>query len=194
MESASPLHFVTLLGSLRKASFHGAIVRALPELAPQGVKISHLGSVSDFPHYDADIQAEGFPSAVTDMAKSIAEADGVIIVTPEYNYSVPGSLKNALDWLSRVPSAPFAGKPVALQTGSPGTIGGARAQYHLRQILVFLDAMVLNKPEVMITALGTRIGADTGELADEGIRDFIKGQLSTFALFARNVSPSKNAA
>ena len=76
------------------------------------------------------------------MAEAIAKADGVIIVTPEYNYSVPGVLKNALDWLSRLPAQPFAGKPMAIQSGSPGMIGGARAQYHLRQILVFLDAAV----------------------------------------------------
>ena len=84
------------------------------------------------------------------MAEKITAADGVIIVTPEYNYSVPGILKNALDWLSRLSPQPLAGKPVAIQTASPGLIGGARAQYHLRQSLVFLDALVLNKPEAMV--------------------------------------------
>jgi chromate reductase len=139
----NPLHFVTLLGSLRQGSYNAAVASALPSLAPDGVTITALGSIAEFPHYDADLQAVGIPPAVLGMAAAIAAADSVIIVTPEYNYSVPGTLKNALDWLSRLSLQPFAGKPVAIQSASPGAIGGARAQYHLRQILVFLDAQVL---------------------------------------------------
>ncbi|MDR3534784.1 MAG: NAD(P)H-dependent oxidoreductase [Rhodopila sp.] len=180
-----PLHFVTLLGSLRRGSNHAAIARALPALAPEGVTIEPLGSIGDLPLYNADVQAEGFPQAVLAMAEAIAKADGVIIVTPEYNYSIPGGLKNALDWLSRLPAPPFVGKPVAIQTGSPGPIGGSRAQYHLRQMLVFLDARVLNKPEVMVGQLMSKIDADTGELADQVTRDFIANQLRVFATFAR---------
>lgn len=118
------------------------------------------------------------------MGEAIAKADGVIIVTPEYNYSVPGVLKNALDWLSRLPTHPVAGNPTAMQTGSPGLVGGARAQYHLRQILVFLDATVMNKPEVMISQIQTKVDA-TGELNDETTRSSIAGQLKAFAAFAR---------
>jgi chromate reductase len=109
----------------------------------------------------------------------------VIIVTPEYNYSVPGVLKNALDWLSRLPTQPFAGKPTMIQSGSPGVIGGARAQYHLRQILVFLDATVMNKPEVMIGQIASKVDAGSGELTDEATRGFIAAQLKAFAAFAR---------
>jgi len=98
-----PLRFVILLGSLRKASFHATLARSLPSLAPEGVSIEFLGSVGDIPHYDADVQAEGFPESVVKMGKAIKQADAVIIVTPEYNYSVPGVLKNALDWISRLP-------------------------------------------------------------------------------------------
>lgn len=127
MTHPKPLHFVTLLGSLRKGSIHAALAGALPSLAPDGVKISALGSIGELPHYDPDLQAVGFPPAVLAMADGIRSADGVIIVTPEYNYSVPGALKNALDWLSRMTPQPLAGKPVAIQTGSPGMIGGARA-------------------------------------------------------------------
>ena len=185
MPEPKPLRFVTLVGSLRKASFHASLARSLPGLAPEGVTIEPLGSVGAFPHYDADIQAQGFPAEVTAMGEAITAADGVIVVTPEYNYSVPGPLKNALDWLSRLPAAPFAGKPVAIQTGSPGMIGGARAQYHLRQIFVFLDAHVLNKPEVMVGQIGSKIDPQTGELIDPVTRDFISGQLSAFAAFAR---------
>nr|WP_294517933.1 NADPH-dependent FMN reductase [uncultured Rhodopila sp.] len=185
MPDSKPLHFVTLLGSLRHGSYNGAIARALPALAPEGVSIAPLGSVGDLPIYDADVQAGGFPAAVLAMAETITKADGVIIVTPEYNYSVPGGLKNALDWLSRLPAPPLAGKPVAIQSASPGLVGGARAQYHLRQILVFLDAFVLNKPEVMVGQVINKVDATTLELSDQATRDFIAGQLKAFAAFAR---------
>ena len=110
MNTETPVQFVTLLGSLRKDSFNAAIARALPELAPEGVTIEPLGSIADFPHYDADLQAVGFPAAALAMAEKITAADGVIIVTPEYNYSVPGVLKNALDWLSRLSPQPLGGQ------------------------------------------------------------------------------------
>jgi chromate reductase, NAD(P)H dehydrogenase (quinone) len=109
MSTETPVQFVTLLGSLRKDSFNAAIARALPGLAPEDVTIEPLGSIAEFPHYDADLQAAGFPAPVLVMADKITAADGVIIVTPEYNYSVPGVLKNALDWLSRLSPQPWAG-------------------------------------------------------------------------------------
>lgn len=185
MTDAKPLHFVTLLGSLRKNSYHVAIARALPALAPEGVTVSPLGSVGDLPHYDADLQAQGFPPAVLAMAAEIRAADALVIITPEYNYSVPGALKNALDWLSRLTPQPLGGKAIAIQTGSPGMIGGARAQYHLRQMLVFLDAQVLNKPEIMIGGMTTRIDPEAGEITDEAIASLISQQLAALAAMAR---------
>lgn len=185
MPEASSLTFVTLLGSLRKASLNAAVAATLPQLAPSGVTIAPLGSVGDLPHYDADLQAEGFPAEVVAMGKAIAAADGVIIVTPEYNYSLPGALKNAIDWLSRLPENPFAGKPVAIQTASPGMIGGARAQYHLRQTLVFLNADTLNKPEIMIGQATSRIDAEAGLLTDEDTRRHVAAQLEALAARAR---------
>ena len=185
MTNSKPIHFVTLLGSLRVGSLHAALARALPALAPDGVTISRLGSVGGLPHYDADLQAKGFPPAVLAMADAIRNADGVVIVTPEYNYSVPGALKNAIDWLSRVTPQPFAGKPVAIQTGSPGAIGGARAQYHLRQSMVFLDGHVLNKPEIMIGGMANRIDPDGGEITDEVTAALIVQQLAALAAMAR---------
>ena len=178
------LHFVTMLGSLRKASVNGGVARALPALAPEGVNISALGSVGDFPHYDADLQAEGFPAAVEAMAASIQAANGVIIVSPEYNYSVPGALKNAIDWLSRLPSAPFKQKSVLIMSASPGALGGARMQYHLRQKFVFLDAHVFNTPEAMIGGAYGKSDNATGDLTDEGTKDFLRKQLTAFAQFA----------
>ncbi len=180
-----PLHFVVLLGSLRRGSFNAAIARALPGLAPSGVTIVSLGSVGDFPLYNQDVQAQGFPPAVVAMGEAIAKADGVIIVTPEYNYSVPGVLKNAIDWLSRLPNQPFAGKPVAIQSASPGPFGGVRAQHHLRQTLVFLDARTLARPEVIVSQAQAKIDEKTGELTDKTTREFITQQLQTFAAFAR---------
>lgn len=185
MSDVRPLKFVTLLGSLRKASLNAIVANSLPGLAPAGIEISPLGSVADFPHYDADIQAEGFPEAVLAMGAAIAAADGVIIVTPEYNYSVPGALKNAIDWLSRLPDSPLSGKPLAIQTVSPGAIGGARAQYHLRQSLVFLNANVINKPEIMIGQAGSRIDAEKGTVNDESTRHHLTAQLEALAKLAR---------
>ena len=183
--TAKDLHFVTLLGSLRKASVNGGVARALPALAPQGVTISALGSVGDFPLYNADLQARGFPAAVEAMGAAILASDGVIVVSPEYNYSVPGALKNAIDWLSRLPSTPFKAKPVLIQSASPGALGGARMQYHLRQTFVFLDGRVLNTPEAMIGGAYGKSDSATGDLTDEATKAFLRKQLEAFAEFVR---------
>jgi chromate reductase, NAD(P)H dehydrogenase (quinone) len=179
-----PLRFAVMVGSLRKGSYNAAIARALPALAPEGVTIAPLGSVGEFPLYNADVQAEGFPPAVTAMADAIRAADGLVIVTPEYNYSVPGVLKNAIDWLSLLPNQPFAGKPVLIQSGSQGVLGGVRAQLHLRHILVFVDARAFTRPEVIIPQAQTKIDAN-GELTDPATRGFLADQLKAFAAFVR---------
>ncbi|MNN79915.1 NADPH-dependent FMN reductase [compost metagenome] len=110
-----------------------------------------------------------------------------MIVTPEYNYSVPGGLKNAIDWLSRLPDQPLAGKPVLIQTSSMGAIGGARCQYHLRQILVFLDAMVMNKPEFMGGVIQNKVDTQTGEVIDQSTLDHLTGQLAAFGDYIQRV-------
>jgi chromate reductase len=132
--------------------------------------------------------AVGFPGPVNVLADAMRIADGVIIVTPEYNYSIPGGLKNAIDWVSRLPNQPFAGKPVALQSASPGPLGGARVQYDLRRAMVFLDAFVLNKPEIFIGGCASKIDERTGELKDAATRDFIKQQLAAFAKFIMHLA------
>jgi chromate reductase len=185
MPEEKPLHFVVLLGSLRKDSYNAAIARALPALAPKGVSITSLPSVGGFPLYNRDVQDEGFPPIVIETAEAIANSDGVIFVTPEYNHSVPGGLKNAIDWISRLPNQPFAGKAVAIQSASPGLFGGLRAQLHLRHMFVFLDARALNKPEVIIPQVDKKIEPSTGELSDPATRGFIADQLKAFAAFAR---------
>ena len=185
MPSDAPLRFVTLLGSLRRASLNAAVARALPALAPPGVTIERLSAFGDFPIYDADVEAQGLPAPVIAMAKAISAADGVIVVTPEYNYSIPGGLKNAIDWLSRVQPNPFKDKPVALQSASVGILGGARAQYHLRMTFVMLEACVFNKPEVFVSQAPQKIDASSGELTDQPTRDLIAKQLAGFAAFVR---------
>lgn len=151
-------------GSLRKASFNRLALAAFAERLPAGTTLSTI-EFGDWPHYDADVQAKGFPDKVQAAQKLILEADGIVFATPEYNYSIPGVLKNAIDWLSRMTPQPFAGKPVAMFSASMGPLGGARAQYHLRQMLVFLDGRPVNKPEIMIGAAHTKF-AD-GKFTDE---------------------------
>ena len=189
MPSQKELHFVVLLGSLRAGSLNGIVARTLPQIAPPGVNISLLGSIADFPHYNQDVQDKGIPEPVLCMADQIRQADGLIIVTPEYNYSIPGVLKNAVDWLSRLTPQPLAGKPVAIQTVSPGAIGGARAQYHLRQSLVFLDAFVLNKPEVMIGQAAEKFDSERLELTDQKTKDFLVRQINALADLTRKFAP-----
>jgi chromate reductase len=185
---SAELNVVTLLGSLRKGSFNAMVARTLPRLAPAGMTITPLPSIADIPLYDADIQQEeGFPQSLEAIAAQIRAADGVVIVTPEYNYSVPGGLKNAIDWLSRLPEQPLAGKPVLIQTSSMGAIGGARCQYHLRQILVFLDAMVMNKPEFMGGVIQSKVDQQTGEVVDQSTLDHLNGQLTAFGEYIQRV-------
>jgi len=185
MPEEKPLEFVVMVGSLRRGSFNAAVARALPALAPDGVAITPLPSVGEFPLYNADVQEKGFPLIVTEVGEAIRKSNGVIIVTPEYNYSIPGVLKNAIDWLSRLPNQPFKGKPVALQSASPGLYGGVRAQLHLRQCFVFLDARAFTRPEVIIPQVNAKIDPKTGELTDLATRGFIADQLKAFAAFAR---------
>jgi chromate reductase len=186
MTSATPLRFAVMVGSLRKGSYNAAIARALPTLAPADVTVEPLGSIGDFPLYDADVQSQdGIPSPVLAMAEAIRRADGIIIVTPEYNHSVPGGLKNAIDWLSRVPNQPFAGKPAAIQSASPSLFGGLRAQLHLRAMFVYLDVRPLNKPEVIIPQVNQKVDAQ-GEVTDPATRGFLADQLKALAAFVRD--------
>jgi len=177
------LNVVTISGSLRKGSYNSALQRALPALAPAGMALTPAPSYAGFPLYNADLQAEsGFPADVTAFADAIRAADGVIIITPEYNYSVPGALKNALDWVSRLEHQPFKDKPVAIQSATGGPLGGARMQYHLRSILIFLNAYTFNTPEIFVGLAHTKFD-DKLELKDEATRKFVGQQLDGFARF-----------
>lgn len=170
------------VGSVRKGSYNAAVARALKALAPEGVELDYLPSVAELPIYDGDIEAAGIPEKVTALGEMIRAADAVVIVTPEYNYSVPGGLKNAIDWISRVKPMPLKAKRILILSASPGAFGGARSQYHLRQILVGLDGRMMNVPEVMVSAVHTKI-SEAGELTDEPTRGFIAKQLKAFKDF-----------
>jgi len=165
-------------GSLRAGSYNTALLHACRELLPAGstLELADLGAV---PLYNEDVRTVGYPPPVQQLRELIAQADGVLIATPEYNYSVPGVLKNAIDWASRPPDQPFEQKPVAIMGASPSGLGTARAQYHLRQCFVFLDSCVLNRPEVMIPKAHERFDA-SGKLSDEPTRKQVAKQLEAF--------------
>jgi chromate reductase len=186
---ADKLNVITIAGSLRKGSFNAALARQLPKFAPEGMSITEAPPWGEIPVYNADVQgASGFPAAATALSDAIRAADGVVIVSPEYNYGVPGGLKNAIDWVSRMKDQPFKDKPVALQSVAGGPLGGGRVQYQWRQILVFLEAMAFLRPEVFVGMAGQKFDEKTLEFKDEAGINFIKQQLAGFEKFIRKVS------
>ena len=131
---SEPIKLVAFCGSLRKGSFNRMALQVFAERAPAGTTVETIEI--DWPLYDADIQAQGFPDKVQAAQRAMLAADGIVFASPEYNYSVSGVLKNAIDWLSRMTPQPFAGKPMAVFGASGGPLGTARAQYHLRQMML----------------------------------------------------------
>lgn len=181
MADPNNLNVLVICGSLRKGSFNAMVANTLPELAPTGMKITRSPTIV-MPPYNADVQTgEGFPAPANALADAVRGADGVVFVTPEYNYSIPGVLKNAIDWLSRMQNQPFANKPVAIQSATQGPLGGGRMQYHLRQCMIFLDAFTFGKPEIFIGMAQNKVDAEKGVLTDEPTRNIIKQQLAGFA-------------
>lgn len=164
-----------LCGSLRAASYNRGALEAAGRLMPAGMGL-RVESFAQLPIYGADEQERGWPPAVLALGEAIARADAVLIASPEYNFSVPGGLKNALDWLSRLPEQPFKGKPVAILGAATGPVGTARMQYELRRILHFLEARVLLKPEVFIGNAKAKFDAQ-GQLTDETTLKFIGEQM-----------------
>lgn len=178
-----------LSGSLRRESLNTKLLHAAAALAPEDVRVA-TATLHDIPLYDGDVEAAGIPAPVTALAERIAAADAVLIVSPEYNYSMPGVLKNGLDWLSRVKGQPFAHKPLAIMGASPGRFGTVRMQHHLRQALLFTEARVLPKPEVMLGGAGDLFDAG-GALVDATTRTQVRRQLEALAdaVRARRTAP-----
>ncbi len=181
------LKVLTICGSLRKGSYNAALARMAPKLAPAGLSFYDAPSFADIPIYNADLENAGWPAPVTAWAEAIRAAAGILIVSPEYNWSIPGGLKNAIDWASRAKEQPFAGKPVAVQSAARGLLGGSRMQYHLRQSLTSLDVHWFGRPEVIVTFAPQKFDAATLELKDQTAIDMIKAQLAGFEKLIRMV-------
>ena len=175
-----------ICGSLRKGSYNAALARALPGLAPPGLALRPAPSFEKIPLYNFDIQnSTGFPAEVNAWADAIRSANALIIVSPEYNWSIPGALKNAIDWVSRMKDQPFKDKPVVLQSCAGGILGGSRMQYHLRMSLTSIDAVIFGRPEVIVTFAAQKFDEKTLELKDQTAIDLVKQQLAGFEKFAR---------
>ena len=172
------LDIVGLCGSLRKASYNRALLRAAQEVAPDGMTIEDYDGLAGIPPFNQDVlDAGGFPAEPQRLRDMIKRADAVLFVTPEYNFSVPGVLKNAIDWASRPPETPFTRKPCAIMGATTGAIGTSRAQYHLRQMCVFLDMYPINKPEVLVAFAAQKFDKD-GKLTDQATAGFVKDLLA----------------
>ncbi len=187
--SDNQLNVVVICGSLRQASYNASLARTLPALAPPGMAVKAAPGWDKMPVYNHDLHADGkFPAEVTAWGDSIRAADGVIIVSPEYNWTIPGGLKNAIDWVSRFKEVPFKEKPVALQSCAGGALGGARMQYHLRQCLTSIDALIFGKPEIFVSFSAKKFDEKTVELTDQPTIEIVKQQLAGFEKFIRRVN------
>jgi chromate reductase len=185
---ADKLSVLTICGSLRKGSYNRMLMNQLPGLAPAHLSFSEAPSYAEMPHYNFDLQnSSGFPADVTAWADAIRAADAIIIVSPEYNWTIPGTLKNAIDWVSRLKEVPFKGKPVAIQSAAGGLLGGARMQQHMRSCLTGIDAIMFGRPEVIVTFAQTKFD-ESGNLKDEPTREMIKTHLTQFAAFAAKIA------
>ncbi|MGD0777181.1 MAG: NAD(P)H-dependent oxidoreductase [Candidatus Solibacter sp.] len=181
----TPITVLGICGSLRKLSVNRGLLRAAQQVTPEGVALE-VFDLLGIPPYNQDDEARP-PAIVTAFKARIRAADAILFATPEYNYSIPGVLKNAIDWASRpYGDNSWAGKPVAVMGASPGMLGTARAQYHLRQCFVFLDMHAVNKPEVMIGLAGQRCDAD-GNLTDEKSKQAIGNLLAALAALTRQL-------
>lgn len=178
------LRIVGVSGSLRRASYNTALLRAAAELMPPGM-ILEIADIASLPLYNQDME-EPFPQPVVEFRSCLEQADAVLIATPEYNASISGALKNALDWASRPPKPPLYGKPVAIMGASTGNFGTLRAQLHLRQILTHLGALPLGKPEVLIARADQAFDSD-GRLVDETARAFLRDLLIALANWTRKL-------
>jgi chromate reductase len=166
-----PVTILGFAGSLRKDSYNKALLRAAAELVPEGA-VLEVFDLEGIPLFNQDLETQP-PERVREFKAKIKAADAILIATPEYNYSIPGVLKNAIDWASRpYPDNAFNGKPVAVMGASIGMLGTARAQYHLRQCFVFLNMYPLNKPEVMVNFAEERFD-EKGRLKDKTAKKHI---------------------
>ena len=167
------LDVLGIAGSLRRDSHNRALLRLAAGIAPPGMAVRPWEGLGGLPFYDGDVEAAGMPAPVVALGDEIRRAGAVLVVTPEYSHSVPGVLKNALDWMARPPGrSPFRGKVVAITGASPGALGTARAQMDLRRILTAMGAFVVPSPEVLVAQADKKRDA-SGAYDDEGTRKFL---------------------
>jgi chromate reductase, NAD(P)H dehydrogenase (quinone) len=179
------LKFLGFAGSLRVGSYNKALLRAATNLLPQNATLE-IFDLNGIPPFNQDLEMD-MPEKVTEFKSKIREANAILIATPEYNYSIPGVLKNAIDFASRpYGDNPFDDKPVAIMSASIGMLGGARAQYHLRQMFVFLNMHPVNGPEVIVTFAQNKFDAN-GKLIDENTNKFLKQLLENLASWTRRL-------
>jgi chromate reductase, NAD(P)H dehydrogenase (quinone) len=176
-------HFVAISGSLRKGSYNTMTLKAMQQVSPPNITIEQL-SIEGIPLFNQDLHHDDvFPEQVFKLNEAIKAADAVILVSPEYNYSISGPMKNAIDMLSRLKGQGFDMKAVGIAGASPGLFGTARAQNHLRQVLTFVNAYVMNKPGIMIGQANTKFD-EAGNLTDEKTKEFLKKFLESLAEFS----------
>lgn len=182
---SDPISILGFAGSLRKGSFNHLALRAAQNLLPDNASLETF-DINGLPGFNQDDEANP-PEKVIDLKSRIRNADAILFVTPEYNYSVPGVLKNAIDWASRpYGDSAWTGKPVAVMGASIGALGTARAQYHLRQMFVFLNMHAVNQPEVMISNAHKRFD-DQGRLIDEVAQKLIRQLLEELVSWTRQL-------
>jgi chromate reductase len=180
-----PVKILGFVGSLRKGSYNKTLMRAAVELKPEDATIE-VFDLEGIPPFNQDLERQP-PQIVKEFKAKIREADALLIASPEYNYSVPGVLKNAIDWASRpYGDNAFEGKPVAIMSASIGSLGGARAQYHLRQSFIFLDMHPLNRPEVMMPFAQDNVDAN-GNVTNEHTRQLIRELLEALVQWTRKL-------
>lgn len=180
------IRILGIAGSVRKDSYNRAALRAAQQLVPPGATLELFELDATVPGYDQDAE-QNPPAGIVRLKEALGRSDAVLFATPEYNYSIPGILKNAIDWASRpYGQSAWAGKTAAIMGASIGAIGTARAQYHLRQVLVFLDMQAVLQPEVMIGTASQRFD-DQGNLTDDKTRELIGKQLQQLVKLTRQL-------
>lgn len=184
------LKVLGISGSLRKGSYNTALLKACAEMMPAGMTMSGYARLDDIPLFNQDVFDAGIPEPAKRFRAEVTAADGILIASPEYNFSVTAALKNAIDWGSRPPNQVFNEKPIALFSSSQGPMGGARVQYDLRRILGQLWGHVLPRPEVFIGNVASKVDAH-GKITDEATRKFLTDLMAGFKTWIERMQVRK---